>query len=157
MIGWVEEIHAVISILKTLAMLWFDHSLSSSNTRIGARKCRICSYSLTVMKIGMKNHYDHQIEVMPAIPYIGVVFPLVGSLSLECHNFEFFMSLKEMLTFLLLPNPVLQYLTLISSSRRHFYTRSQTLSFIYGTVSRLPPENHHLVRSRTESPTTNMH
>ena len=46
---------------------------------------------------------------MPIIPYIGVVLPFKGSLSLDRYNFYFLMILKETLKFLLLSKPVLQY------------------------------------------------
>ena len=36
---------------------------------------------------------------MPIIPYIGVVFPFIGSLSLDRSHFYFLMTLKETLTF----------------------------------------------------------
>ena len=40
---------------------------------------------------------------------IGVAFSFVGSLSFDHRQFDFLMVLKETLTFLSLPNPVLQY------------------------------------------------
>ena len=52
---------------------------------------------------------EFAMEIMPILPYIGVVFPFMGSLSLGCHNSYFLMILKKPLTFLLLSNPVLQY------------------------------------------------
>ena len=38
---------------------------------------------------------DCYIETMTIIICIGVVLPRVGSLSLDCHHFDFLMSLKE--------------------------------------------------------------
>ena len=49
------------------------------------------------------------LEMVPIIPYIGVVFPFIGSLSLDHNHFYFLMILKKTLTFLLLSNPVLQH------------------------------------------------
>ena len=46
---------------------------------------------------------------MPIITCIGVVFPFVGSLSLDRYHCYLLMILKETLTFLLLSNLVLQY------------------------------------------------
>ena len=45
---------------------------------------------------------------MPVIDYIGVVLPFVGSLLLYRHSFDFYLSLKEALTFLSLSNLILQ-------------------------------------------------
>ena len=47
-------------------------------------------------------------EILPIIPFVGVVFSFMGSLSLDHYHFYFLMVLKEMLTFLSLSNPVLQ-------------------------------------------------
>ena len=44
------------------------------------------------------------LEITPNVPYMGVVFPLW-----DRYNFYFLMILKEMLIFLSLSNPVLQY------------------------------------------------
>ena len=49
------------------------------------------------------------IEIMPIIPYMGVVYSFMGSLSLDRYHFEFLMILKETLIFLSLLNSVLQY------------------------------------------------
>ena len=41
---------------------------------------------------------------MPIIPHVGIVFPFLGFLSLECYHFNFLMSLNKMLTFPSLSN-----------------------------------------------------
>ena len=46
---------------------------------------------------------------MPIIIYMGVVTPLMGSLSLDGYDFHFLIALKETLTFLWSSNSVLQY------------------------------------------------
>ena len=56
---------------------------------------------------------EFAIEIIPIIPYIGVVFPFMGSLSSD--NFYFLMILKERLTFLPLSNPVLHNMTFFKS------------------------------------------
>ena len=48
------------------------------------------------------------IEIISIIPFIGVVFPLMGSLSLDRYHFYFLIILKETLTSLPLSNQVLQ-------------------------------------------------
>ena len=48
------------------------------------------------------------IEIMIVIPYIGVVFSCMGSLSLDRYNFHFMMIVKETLTFLPISNLALQ-------------------------------------------------
>ena len=58
---------------------------------------------------------DFAIEITPIICYIRVVFPFMGSLSLDRYRFYFLMILKETLIFLLLSNLVLQYLPLYLS------------------------------------------
>ena len=50
-------------------------------------------------------------EIIPMIPYIGVVFPFMASQWLDCYHFYFLTILKEALTFLSLINLVLQYST----------------------------------------------
>ena len=49
------------------------------------------------------------LEITLVITDIGVVFSFMGSLSLGHYHFHFLMILKEVLTFLSLSNPVLQY------------------------------------------------
>ena len=64
------------------------------------------------MKIAVKKlliALEFAMEITPIIPYIGVVFSFMGSLSFNCCNFSFLMILKEMLIFMPLSNPVLQY------------------------------------------------
>ena len=53
---------------------------------------------------------EFAIDIMPIKPYTGVAFPFMGLLSLDCYHFDFLMILKEMLTFLLLSNLILQYI-----------------------------------------------
>ena len=48
-------------------------------------------------------------EIKPVVTYIGVVFSFTGSLSLDRYHFLFLMILKELLIFLSLSTPVLQY------------------------------------------------
>ena len=50
------------------------------------------------------------IEITSITPYTGVVFSFMWSLSLDRYHFNFLMILNEMLAFLSLSNPVLQYL-----------------------------------------------
>ena len=47
-------------------------------------------------------------ESMPSVPYLGVVFPFFGSLSLDRSHFDFLMNLKKTLTISLPSNLVLQ-------------------------------------------------
>ena len=61
---------------------------------------------IAIVEISYRN-YTH---------YIGVVFPFMGSLSLDRYHVYFFMILKETLTFLLLSNLVLQYCVIAYSS-----------------------------------------
>ena len=49
---------------------------------------------------------------MLIIAYIGVVYPFMGSLSLDHYHFYFLMIFKEPLTFPLLSNLILQYISL---------------------------------------------
>ena len=70
------------------------------------------SDGLTAKTIVTRNEslsLEFAIEVTPIIPYIGVVFPFMGLLSLNCYHFYFLMILKETLTFLSLSYPVPQY------------------------------------------------
>ena len=48
-------------------------------------------------------------EIIPIIPYIGIVFSFTGFIILDRYHFRFLMILKETLTFLSLSNPVHQY------------------------------------------------
>ena len=66
------------------------------------------SDGLTAARIATKDALSLEFvtEIIPNIPYIGVVFPFMGSLSLDRNNFSFAMILTETLTFLLLYDPV---------------------------------------------------
>ena len=63
----------------------------------------------------------YTIETKPNIPYIGVIFSSMGSLSLVCYHFDLLISLKKTATFRLLSNPALivcsQYFTWKKSRR----------------------------------------
>ena len=52
---------------------------------------------------------EFTVEIMPIILYIGVVLPFTGSLLLDRYHFDFLVILKEVITFLSISNPVLQY------------------------------------------------
>ena len=88
----------------TYGPVWRGHMTQYCKTGLN-------SGSLTAAKVATNESspsLDYALEIIPIIPYIGVVFPFLRSLWLLCYHFYFLMSLNETLTFLSLSNPVLQ-------------------------------------------------
>ena len=87
------------------------------------------SDGLTAAKIATENDCCRiAIEIMPIVPYVGVVFSFMGLLSLDRYHVYLLMILKKTLTFLSLSNPVLQYYSCIQSFL--FYSYCTDITYI---------------------------
>ena len=92
----------VVAVFQCFIKVFYPFDLTNEGVhcRTGSNGCKNNDEKLSL---------EFAIEITPIVPYIGVVFSSMESLSLDRYHFYFLMILKETLTFLSLSDPALQY------------------------------------------------